>query len=245
MAHIEGAQPSADFSTEQYRPAFDANHTDAWLCKATDGTNVLPDVGAVTLVASAANLLAVPGVAYRGANALVNVDATPTGKVNLRANVTFSNVASFSIECVATVPTPGDWGASPILIGAYNVGGEYVYLFPYNGAPPSASWRFSAKYGGGAWPAANFTGGGANTQVAYNRSHHFLIVQDIPGTAFNAYVDGVLVAQLAGVGTFTNPLTQMYGELFANGAAIADIRVSNVARTQAYAVAATRALRIM
>jgi Concanavalin A-like lectin/glucanases superfamily len=217
----------------------DANHIYAWSCNSVsgDGTTIAADVGGTNLVGS--NLVAevsmfkyTPSVSTT-ANAFKRLEAT--------LPVTIGTTTSVTLEAMVQVARQGlsTWGnyANMISIGG---NGDSQY-FLYRGLSETyillANFRSGNPYGN-----IGLSYGTGGDQFSTERPHHVMVVWDMSASAVYHYLDGFLVGTTGGQGTRSNDYTYAVVGITQNGGSVANVRVSNVARSQDYARAATRAM---
>lgn len=235
-------------STKSLRPAYDAHHVYAWKCESTDGTLVAPDVGAVSLSGGGGFLATQTGPIYRGCPSLVNTNTSEESRVIAGAIEIDLDVTSYTLEVVSYVSqwiphAAAGWGSYPVIVGIIGTGptrGHQIRAF--NGSSPGALVSTAWVAGGGA-NETSYTVGAGYTNVSIG-AHHFMVAWNKATATSSVYIDGKVVKSGAGE-SITGKLTEVHVAVPSFGGSIADLRISDIARDQAYALAATRALRQM
>ena len=242
------------------RPAIDANHTNVWYMGegcTTDGTQILPDVGSVTLVRTSGGGVIQTGYSlFDTQKSAYATENTVSGSTRFSAALspTIGTSQAFTLESIILFP-PETVNTVPQYIGAFLVS-------VVNPSPPPSTTDYAqilyreATTRPGFLTQRNSSGynssyssfGASNDQVVPGLPSHFMLTWEPAGASGtqNFYIDGRLLT------TYTGGLA---GDRFAAfnavtvnficGASLADLRISNIARSQLYAIEATRSMRAL
>ena len=235
------------------RPAVDANHTNVWYMAAgcsPNGTDILPDIGSVTLSRNSGSGTIATGYSlFSSQQSAYATEATLTGFTGFGGTLspTIATNQAFSLEVIVLFPsesiaTVGYLGS----VGVFNGLVDYAQIL----------WRESTTLPGFLTlqnPAGGYliTGvfGAASDQVLFGVPTHLMLTWQPTGASTGTqtfYINGRLLATntAATAGNRSAAMTAVDVKFIA-GSSLADIRISNIARPQSYAIAATRAMRAL
>ena len=239
------------------RPPVDANHTHIWYMGegcTTNGTDIIADVGGLNLTRfqGSGNVTTGYGIFTTQQSALLSGSAL--GLTGFAGNISIATTSSVSFECIARIPS---WGANLDTIGTASAYQPFVQLTsnsaPYNQINFNYIWGSNAFTFGSVvngnysidYPSINYGASNDNT-VTPDIPHHLMTTWDYASGIVKHYIDG---EQYGNTVTWGAPrgaiMSSMQIYMSPNGFSLADVRISNVIRTQAYALAATNAMRAL
>lgn len=246
--------------TTVYRPALDANHVGAWYLDNYDGTqfpSAIPGSGSFKAWdgVSSGSVGSYDSPIFRGTKAATLV-ANTTDIVYMWATSSFSigTTSPVTTEAIVYVPTNGYTALNQyhdLFAIADGMGGTWLsfmnFRIRHNNAYQidyaSNSYYSSANH---YWDTTYAYGAGEN-QVMPNVPHHFMFTWTPSTTTAVYYMDGWQMGTRTDATNYANRGGAMTGAqiILTRDVYVADFRVSNIARPQSYAIAATRAMRRM
>jgi hypothetical protein len=236
-------------STENLRPAYDENHIYAWDCSTTDGSSVAPNIGSISLISGAGKLGVTKGYIYRACPSLININDISEENLVLGATVSIdTSTTSYTIELLSfvslAVPQVNTaWGSYPVFLGLVGAGPNGHQFRHFNNTSPGAlvslAWVTGAGKNETSYPVGISYG-----NIPSEQPHHFMIAWNHSTSTSTIYIDGKLVKTGTAEG-LTGTLTTFNVAVPARVGSIADVRISNIVRSQNYAVTATRAMKSM
>lgn len=239
------------------RPPIDANHLYVWHLGegcTTTGLDILPDVGGVTLNRNAGTATLETGYFLFDTQQSAFADQSTISGVTLFSASISPIAVSQPTTIEAIVLFPGESvGAvaqySPvarIYSGAPNLNHDYQFIgYVVNAVAPGFATIRNNSFPSFFQHAGAF-GAGAG-QVVPGIPTHMMSTWDPGANTIKFFINGQLVSTSSDPNIAGNR-SQVFAEVeigFIPGSSIADVRISDVARDQAYALAATRAMRAL
>lgn len=248
------------------RPAVDANHLYVWHMGegcTTNGTDIVSDKGGVTIARSSGTDTLTTGYGmFKTQHSLFNAGNTFSATLTqftASLPTSISTSGSVSLEIIASIPSVqisslNNYSAfcslqSTVLVADQSRATDYIVMM-YRTA--TVNQGNSTSRNSGNWVDINQTYGGGFENVSFDVPHHYMLTWD-PTFSNNTgrvrmYFDGRLVSTVSNAtttGVRTNVLNKIIVNPMTNGCSLADLRISNIERDQSYAIAATRALRML
>lgn len=227
------------------RHAIDANHVYVWHCGtgSTTGNNLLADVGGVNLAFSNGTqntLAAQQYTMFRSTPSLVTTTTTSgaAGRTQLgTTSLSLGTGVSVSVEGILRIPSYSikDFSSVTSAISLSGAASADQLAFVYrNGSNAPAFWA----------PAQNVAvsyGGGEN-QMSLGESHHVMLTWDVAASVVKCFIDGTIFTTFSSM-VRSVTMTNLAVTVLPFGGSLAEIRISNIARSHAYAIEATRIMR--
>lgn len=231
------------------RPPIDANHTNVWYMGAgstTNGLDILPDVGGVTLNRASGSGTISTGYGCFKTQQSLFCNESSAAVSEFGGAISIAPTADFTLEGImfaSALPIGGITPTDNFLIVNNNAAtpeGAFFRYFNGSSVPEMASSR---QPGPQVWLFPVSVSGTPGT-FRWGVPHHYMMSWET-GVRISAYIDGVLIGTTTSgtyVGARSGAINELALRLWSRGVSLADVRISDIARPQSYAIAATQAM---
>jgi hypothetical protein len=232
------------------RPPIDANHTNVWYMGAgctTTGLDILPDVGGVTLNRSSGTGTISTGYGCFTTQQSVLCNDSTAAISEFTGAISIGPTAAFSAEAIIYMDQ----------YGLASMAGLTNFLILNNSlaTPEGAFFRYFNSSGQAEVASArqpgtqifNFQASAGNTPgtFQFGMKCHYMLTWNPATPRVELYINGVLVNSTTNAsfaGNRSGTIDTIFLSLWSRGVSLADVRISNIARPQSYAIAATQAM---
>ena len=230
------------------RPPLDSNHTHVWYLGegcTTDGINIIPEVGGITMTKFSGTGSLTTGYGIFNTQKSALLSGSTQGLNGFNGNIDISTTSSVTFECIARIPS---WGTDTGVIGQYQPFVQLTSDSPYDQINFNYVWAsnqfhfttaIAANYN---TQAINYGAGNWGTVVP-EIPHHFMTTWDYSTKVVKYYIDGYNFATYTWGSNRGRAFKYVQIYMAPNGFSVADVRISDVVRSQGYALAATNAMR--